>query len=173
MVVQMTNRLLATVMAMAVSSGLVAHAAQNALPQLPALPHLQLPADVRVSLSEPSSLPAALQTAAVDALDPDRAAIKAVYQRDHGALEQLRQQGSTLRSPAHQAFNQLIEADEKALQQLEESALASNLTASGVNTAVAGMDRLVNQAQTALNTAQRTSGNLKKAEGNQQEAQDR
>ncbi len=162
MVVQMTNRLLATVMAMALSSGLVAHAAQNTRTQLPALPHLQLPAVPHVSL------PTALQAVADSVFDPDGATIKAAYQRDHDALEQLRQQASDLRGAAHPAINRLIQQDQEALLQMEKSALSGNVTGAGVNTVVVNMDHVVNQAQAALASAKAATGALKtKGNGHQ------
>ncbi len=161
MVVQMTNRLLALVMALAFSSGLVAHAAQNTRAQFPALPHLQLPAVPRVSLPAPSPLPTDLQAVANSVLESDRATIKAAYQRDHNALEHLRQQASVLRGPALAAFNHLVQQDEQALLEMEDSALPAQLSAAGVQTVVANMDSVVSQARTELATAKATPGALK------------
>jgi hypothetical protein len=161
MVVQMTNRLLAVVMALAFSSGLVAHAAQNTRTQLPALPHLQLPAVPRVSLPAVSPLPTALRAVAGSALEPDRAAIKAAYQRDHDALEHLRQQASDLRGPAHPAFNHLVQQDEQALLEMEEAALSAQLTAEGLSTVVTNMDSVVNQARNDLAVARAQDNALK------------
>ena len=148
MVTQMTNRLLATVMAFAVSSGLVAHAAQE--------PHRALPAVTLTNLTLPTaaSLPQTVQTAAshvtdiaTAAIDPS-AAIKAAFQRDHVALEHLRQQASVLKGSNHPAFNQLISTDEAALVEIEKTALASN-SASPSGT-IAAMDQLVASAEAAL-----------------------
>jgi hypothetical protein len=161
MVVQMTNRLLAVVMALAFSSGLVAHAAQNTRTQLPALPHLQLPAVPRVSLPAVSPLPTALRAVAGSAPEPDRAAIKAAYQRDHDALEHLRQQASDLRGPAHPAFNHLVQQDEQALLEMEEAALSAQLTAEGLSTVVTNMDSVVNQARNDLAVARAQDNALK------------
>jgi hypothetical protein len=158
MVTQMTNRLLATVMAFAVSSGLVAHAAQD--------PHNVLP---RVSLPAPSSVPQAVQTAAAQvsdaanhvsdaataAVDPS-AAIKAAFQRDHVALEHLRQQASVLKSSAHPAFNQLISNDEATLVEIEKTALASK--AGSAAASIAAMDQLVASAEAALAQARAQTG---------------
>src|SRR2546426_6263508 len=91
----MTNRLPGIVIAFALTSGIVAHAASA--PQRPLAP---------VNLPTASNLPAALQTAAsqisevaTSAIDPG-AAIRGAYQRDHVALEHLRQQASPLKGTA-------------------------------------------------------------------------
>src|SRR3989442_7187642 len=92
-----TNKLLATVMAIALSGALTARASQDL--------HLNPP-------TVQASLPAVLtQTAATatTALDPT-GSIRQSYQQDHDTLEHLRQQGSALGSPPHRQFNQLIGA---------------------------------------------------------------
>src|SRR6266566_225792 len=116
----MTNRLLGIVIAFALTSGVVAHAASAS--QRPLAP---------VNLPTASNLPAALQTAAsqisevaTSAIDP-AAAIRGAYQRDHVALEHLRQQASPLKGTAHAAFNQLVSDQELALTQTERAALAT------------------------------------------------
>jgi len=161
MVVQMTNRLLSIVMALAFTSGLVAHAAQDTRTQLPALPHLQFPAVPRVSLPASSPLPTALQAVANSVIEPDRTAIKAAYQRDHDALEHLRQQASDLRGPAHPAFNHLVQQDEQALLEMEQSSLSARLSGAGINTVVANMDSVVNQARNELAAARAQANALK------------
>jgi hypothetical protein len=161
MVVQMTNRLLSIVMALAFTSGVVAHAAQNTRTQLPALPHLQLPALPRVSLPASSPLPTALRAVATSVLEPDRTAIKAAYQRDHDALEHLRQQASDLRGPAHPAFNHLVQQDEQALLEMEQSSLSAQLSGAGINTVIANMDSMVNQARNDLAVARGQANALK------------
>ena len=81
MVISMTNRLLALVIALVLSGGIAAHAAQA--PQRPLAP---------IALPSASALPAALQTAAsritetaTGAIDPS-AAIRSAYQRNRVAL---------------------------------------------------------------------------------------
>ena len=144
MVISMTNRLLALVIALALSSGIAAHAAQD--PRQPLAP---------IALPSASSLPAALQTAAsritetaTGAIDPS-AAIRSAYQRKRVALEHLRQQGSQLKGSAHPAFNQLISDDERALTELERAALAT--TRPVASSTIAAMDKLVASAQSELN----------------------
>lgn len=140
----MTNRLLAVVIAMALSSGIAAHAAQA--PQRPLAP---------VSLPTASSLPMALQTTisrigetATSTFDP-AAAIRDAYQRDHVALEHLRQQASQLKGSAHPAFEQLISDDESALTDIERTALATSRPAA--DNTIAVMDQLVASAEAELN----------------------
>ncbi len=144
MVISMTNRLLALVIALALSGGIAAHAAQA--PQQPLAP---------IALPSASSLPAALQTAAsritetaTGVIDPS-AAIRSAYQRNRVALEHLRQQGSQLKGSAHPAFNQLISDDERSLTELQRSALAT--TRPVASSAIAAMDQLVASAQAELN----------------------
>ena len=138
MVITMTNRLLSVVIALALTSGIVAHAAQS--PQRPLAP---------------VTLPDALQTAAshvsetaTGAVDPS-AAIRAAYQRNHVALEHLRQQASALKGGAHAAFNQFISDQEEALTQIERTALATSRPA--VSSAIAAMDNVVAAAEAELN----------------------
>ena len=134
----MTNRLLGIVIALALTSGVVAHAAQA--PQRPLAP---------------VSLPAALQTAAsyvsetaTGAIDP-AAAIRAAYQRNRVALEHLRQQASPLKGTARAAFNQVVSDQEQALTQTERAALAT--TRPDAQSAIAAMDKLVAAAEAELN----------------------
>lgn len=144
MVISMTNRLLAVVVALALSSGIVAHAAQA--PQRPFSP---------ITLTAAASdLPTTLQTAAshitetaTGAIDPI-AAIRDAYQRDHVALEALRQQASALKGSEHPAFNQYIDSQEAALTELEHTALAT--LRPSANATIASMDALVNAAQAKL-----------------------
>ncbi len=143
MVFSMTNRLLGVVIAFALTSGIVAHAAQA--PQRPLAP---------ISLTSANALPIALQTAAsriaetaTGAIDPS-AAIRAAYQRDHVALEHLRQQASQLQGSAHPLFNQYISDREAALAELERTALATSRPAA--DSTIAAMDTLVTAAQATL-----------------------
>ncbi len=141
--ISMTNRLLGVVIAFALTSGIVAHAAQA--PQRPLAP---------ITFISASALPLALETAAshvaetaTGAIDPG-AAIRAAYERDHVALEHLRQQASQLRGSAHPEFNQYISDREGALTELERTALATSRPA--VTSTIAAMDTLVTAAQSRL-----------------------
>src|SRR5947209_18572841 len=143
MVITMTNRLLALVIAVALSGGIAAHAAQS--PHQPIGP---------IALASATTLPNVLQTAAghltetaTGAIDPS-AAIRSAYQRDHVALEHLRQQASALKGSAHPAFNQYISDQEGALTELERTALATSRPA--VASTIAAMDNLVTAAQATL-----------------------
>jgi hypothetical protein len=137
MVIKMTNRLLSIVIAIGLTSGIVAHAASA--PQRPLAP---------------ATLPAALQTAAshvsetaTGAIDPG-AAIRAAYQRNRVALEHLRQQASPLNSSARAAFNQFISDQELALTQTERTALATSRPV--VSSTITAMDKLVAEAEAEL-----------------------
>jgi hypothetical protein len=141
--ISMTSRLLGVVIAFALTSGIVAHAAEA--PQRPLAP---------ITFTSASALPVALQTAAshvaetaTGAIDPT-AAIRAAYLRDHVALEHLRQQASQLRGSAHPAFNQYVSDREGALTELERTALATSRPA--VASTIAAMDTLVSAAQAKL-----------------------
>jgi hypothetical protein len=143
-VISMTNRMLAVVIAIALSSGIAAHAASA--PQRPLAP---------ASLPAASSLPRTLQTAvsrlgetATSTIDP-AGAIREAYQRDHVALAHLRQQASQLKGSAHQAFEQLISDDESALTDIERNALATSRPVAG--STIAAMDQLVASAEAELN----------------------
>ena len=143
MVFKMTNRLLALVMAMAFMSGIAAHAADGS--QRPIVPP---------TLPAASSLPTTIQTTAsrlteqaTGAIDP-AAAIRDAYQRDHVALERLRQQASALKGSAHPAFNQYISDQEAALTETERIALAT--TRPAADSAINAMDSLVAAAQARL-----------------------
>src|SRR5438477_12438233 len=143
MVITMTNRLLALVIAVALSGGIAAHAAQS--PHQPMAP---------ITLTSATSLPVVLQTAAshltetaTGTIDPS-AAIRSAYQRDHVALEHLRQQASALKGSAHPAFNQYISDQESALTELERTALATSRPV--VASTIAALDSVVTQAQAKL-----------------------
>jgi hypothetical protein len=152
--ISMTNRLLGVVIAFALTSGVVAHAAQA--PQQPLAP---------ITLTSANALPVALQTAAshvaetaTGAIDP-AAAIRAAYQRDHVALEHLRQQASQLKGDARPAFNQYISDREGALTGLERTALATSRPV--VASTIAAMDNLVTAAQARLETELSQAGAAK------------
>ena len=137
MVIKMTNRLLSIVIAIGLTSGIVAHAASA--PQRPLAP---------------ATLPAALQTAATyvsetatGAIDPG-AAIRAAYQRNRVALEHLRQQAAPLKSSARAAFNQFVSDQELVLTQTERTALATSRPV--VSSTITAMDKLVAEAEAEL-----------------------
>lgn len=163
MVITMTNRLLAIVMAFALSSGIVAHAAQDSSKKQPGLPiplpHLTL-GEQATSASAPDasstpgiSLPAPLQTVANNVADvaagaiDHRAPIRAAYVRDQVALEHLRQSESKLSSETRQGFNAQISDNEAKLVDIERTALASGKPSSA---SVAEMDKLVASATATL-----------------------
>ena len=141
-----TSRMLGLVIAFALTSGIAAHAAQA--PERPFVP---------VTLtSGHTALPVALQTAAshvaetaTGTIDPT-GAIRAAYQRDHVALEHLRQEASPL-GQARPGFNQYISDREGALAELERTALATSRPA--VASTIAAMDALVSTAQAKLDAA--------------------
>lgn len=146
MVTQMTNRLLATVIAVFVSGALTAHASEN----------------VHIT---PPTVPTVLrqvEATAQAAVDPT-ASIREAYQRDHDALEHLRQEGSELKSPAHTQFNQLIAADQAQLLALEKAALdqvAAGITVDAGAT-TAQMAAIPAQARAALAQYESQSGATK------------
>jgi hypothetical protein len=138
MVINMTNRMLSIVMAIAFMSGIVAHAASA--PQRPLAP-VTLPATLQTAASHVSET-------ATGAIDP-AAAIRAAYQRNRVALEHLRQQGSALKGTARAAFNQVVSDQELALTQTERAALAT--TRPDAQSAIAAMDTLVATTEAELN----------------------
>jgi hypothetical protein len=154
----MTSRLLGVVIFFALTSGIAAHAAEA--PQRPLAP---------ITFTSASALPVALQVAlqtaashvaetATGAIDPT-AAIRAAYQRDHVALEHLRQQASQLKGSAHPAFNQYISDQEGTLTELERTALATSRPA--VASTIAAMDKLVGTAQAKLDSELSQAGAAK------------
>jgi hypothetical protein len=158
--ISMTSRLLGVVIAFALTSGIVAHAAEA--PQRPMSP---------ITLTSASALPVALQTAAshvaetaTGAIDPG-AAIRGAYQRDHVALEHLRQQASQLKGSAHPEFNQYISDREGALAELERTALATSRPA--VASTIAAMDNLVTAVQAKLDSELSQAGAAKSQDSSQ------
>ena len=131
----MTNRLLGVVIALALTSGIVAHAAQA-----PQRPLISLPA-IQTAASH-------VGEAATGAIDPG-AAIRAAYQRDHVALEHLRRQASPLKGSARLAYYQFISDREAELTQTQRTALASRRPAA--SSTIAEMDTLVTEAEVELN----------------------
>ena len=133
-VTMMTNRLLSVVIALALTSGIVAHAAQA-----PKRPLISLPA-IQTAASH-------VGETATGVIDPS-AAIRAAYQRNRVALEHLRQQASPLKGSARQAFYQLIADREAALTQTQQTALATRRPAA--SSTIAEMDELVSEAEDEL-----------------------
>src|ERR1700674_132374 len=138
MVIKMTNRLLSIVIAIALTGGIVAHAAHA--PQRPLAP-LTLPATLQTAASH-------VGETATGAIDPS-AAIRAAYQRNRVALEHLRQQASPLQGATRAAFEQFIADQELALTQTERAALATSRP--DVSTSIAAMDTVVAAANEELN----------------------
>src|SRR6202022_2111546 len=134
MVISMTNRLLGIVIALALTSGIVAHAATA--PQRPLAP---------ISLA---SANVALRTAASHVAETATGTVRDAYQRDLVALEHLRQQAAQHKGSAHLAFNQHISDRETSLIELKRSALAT--TRPAVASTIAAMDKLVADAQAEL-----------------------
>jgi hypothetical protein len=126
------------VIALALTSGIVAHAAQA--PQRPLAP-VTLPATLQTVASHVSET-------ATGAVVPS-AAIRAAYQRNRVALEHLRQQASPLKGDTHASFNQFISDQELALTQTERAALATSRP--DARSAIAAMDELVAAAEAELN----------------------
>jgi hypothetical protein len=153
MVIRMTNRLLSIVIAIALTSGIVAHASQA--PQRPLAP-VTLPATLQTAASHVSET-------ATGAIDPS-AAIRAAYLRNRVALEHLRQQGSPLKGSARDAFNQFVSDQELVLTQTERAALATSRPASSA--AIAAMDKLVAAAEVELNRELSQAGGAKSNNSN-------
>jgi hypothetical protein len=146
------------VIALALTSGIVAHAAQA--PQRPLAP-VSLPATLQTAASHVSET-------ATGAIDP-AAAIRAAYQRNRVALEHLRQQASTLKGDVHAAFNQFVSDQEVALTQTERAALAT--TRPEAQSAIAAMDQLVAATEAELNRelAQSAASSASSSKGNGQQ----
>ena len=145
MAIRTTNRMLGIVIAIFMTSGIVAHAATA--PQRPLTP-----VTLRVDLQTAASR---VGEKATGAIDPS-AAIRGAYQRDLVALERLRQQGSQLNVSGRPAFSQFISDQEAALTSTERTALASSRPAS--SSTIAAMDMLVAAAQAELNRQLSASG---------------
>jgi hypothetical protein len=137
MVITTTNRMLAIVIAIFLTSGIVAHAATA--PERPLTPGT-FPTDLQTAAGRVSET-------AIATIDPS-AAIRAAYQRDRVALERLRQQGSQLPDGTYPAFSQFISEQEAALTDTQRTALASSRPAA--SSTIAAMDSLVAAAQTEL-----------------------
>jgi hypothetical protein len=134
----MTNRLLSIVIALALTSGIAAHAATA--PMRPLAP-ITLPAALQAVASR-------VAETATGTIDPS-AAIRAAYQRDHVALEHLRQQAAQPNGSAHPGFDQYITDKETALAELERTALATSRP--DASNTIASLDSLVTAAQAQLN----------------------
>jgi hypothetical protein len=138
MAIRMTNRLLGVITALALASGIAAHAA--IAPTRPLAP-ITLPAALQAVASR-------FAETATGTIDPS-AAIRDAYQRDHVALEHLRQQAAQSNGSAHPAFDQYITDKETALAELELTALATSRP--DASSTIAAMDNLVSAAQAQLN----------------------
>ena len=156
MVIRMTNKLLGIVIAIFLTTGIVAHAAQA--PQRPLAP---------VSLATLQTAASHVSETATGAIDP-AAAIRAAYQRNRVALERLRQQAAPLKGGAYAAFNQFISDQELALMQTERAALAT--TRPDAQGAIAAMDKLVAAAQAEL-TRQLSAATAAKSKSSGQNGQ--
>lgn len=137
MVIKTTNRMLAIVIAIFMTSGIVAHAATA--PQRPLTP-VTLPVDLQTAASR-------VGETATGTVDPG-AAIRGAYQRDRVALERLRQQSSQLKTSARPAFDQFLSDQEVALLDIERAALTTSRPAA--STTIAAMDRLVTASEAEL-----------------------
>jgi hypothetical protein len=157
MVIRMTNKLLGIVIAIFLTTGIVAHAAQA--PQRPLAP-VSLPATLQTAASHVSET-------ATGAIDP-AAAIRAAYQRNRVALEHLRQQAAPLKGGAYAAINQFISDQESALTRTERAALAT--TRPDAQGAIAAMDKLVAAAQAEL-TRQLSAATAAKSKSSGQNGQ--
>jgi hypothetical protein len=149
----MTNRLLGIVIAFALTSGVVAHAAQAPERPLISLPALQTAASH-------------VGETATGAIDPS-AAIRAAYQRNLVALAHLRQQASPLKGSARLAYYQFVSDQEAALTQTQRTALATSRPAA--SSTIAAMDKLVAAAEQELNRSEHdgeSQSNTKPAESN-------
>jgi hypothetical protein len=154
MVIKMTNRMLSIVIAIALTSGVVAHAASA--PQRPLAP-LTLPATLQTAASH-------VGETATGAIDPS-AAIRAAYQRNRVGLEHLRQQASPLQGATRAAFEQFIADQELALTQTERAALATSRP--DVSSSIAAMDNVVAAAESELNRELSQNSNLSASEAKQ------
>ena len=148
MVIQTTNRMLAIVIAIFLSSGIVAHAAQA--PQRPLTP-ATLPTDLQTAASRVGEM-------ATGAIDPS-AAIRGAYQRDLVALERLRQQASQLNGSKHAGFSQFISDREAVLTEIERTALASSRPAA--SSTIVAMDTVVGAAQAEMDRQLSAPGDAK------------
>ena len=146
MVITMTNRLLAIVMAFALSSGIIAHAAQDESSKPPVLPLPQMSLSDRLATSLPGAIASDVVDEASAAID-NRGPVRDAYVRDQVALEHLRQSESKLMCNTRQSFNTLVSNDEAELVDIERNALAAN---DPLSTSVADMDSLVASASNTL-----------------------
>src|ERR1700674_4641396 len=152
MVIKMTNRLLSIVIAIALTGGIVAHAAHA--PQRPLAP-LTLPATLQTAASH-------VGETATGAIDPS-AAIRAAYQRNRVALEHLRQQASPLTcraasAPTRPAVSSSIAAMDKVVAAAEAELNRELSKATGENSN--------NQKQGGNSKSNDQSGRTGQSQGN-------
>jgi len=152
MVITMTNRLLAIVMAFALSSGIIAHAAQDQSSKPPVLPLPQMSLGDRLETSLPGTIATDVVEEASAAID-NRGPVRDAYVRDQVELEHLRQSGSKLTCSTRATFNTLVSNDESELVDMERNALAAN---DPLSTSVQEMDTLVASANNTLAKDQTT-----------------
>lgn len=178
MVTAMMNKMLATVMAVALCGALTAHAAQGAKVTVASVfteaPHIVVRATTTPdapTVAPATSAPATPAPAAPAASHPAApakpvatvtptptcppasvaASIRQAYQRDYAALEQLKQLGSSLKGTVRVQFTNVIASDEASALSLENTALAAQAACRPVdqNGTIGQLDNLVSQARTA------------------------
>jgi hypothetical protein len=181
MVTAMMNKMLATVMAVAVCGALTAHAAQGAKVTVSSIfteaPHIAVRATT--TPDAPTAAPATPAPATPAASHPAvpakpvtmvtptptcppasmAASIRQAYQRDYAALEQLKQLGSSLRGTVRVQFTNVIATDEASALSLQNTALAAQATCRPVdqNGTIAQIDSLVGQARSAYDRSKQES----------------
>jgi hypothetical protein len=172
MVTAMTNKLLATVMAVAVCGAVTAHTAQRVTVTVPSIateaPHIAVlatatPAGPAASPVKPSpSNPAPVRPASVTttpACPPASvaASIRQAYRRDYAALEQLKQLGSSLKGALRIQFTNVIASSEAAALSLQNTAVAAQAACRPVdqNGTIGQLDSLVSQARAAYDRSKK------------------
>jgi hypothetical protein len=178
MVTAMMNKMLATVVAVAVCGAITAHAAQGAkvtvasifteAPHIvvratttpdaptaaPAPPAPATPAPATPAASHPAAPAKPVSTATPTptcAPASVAASIRQAYQRDYAALELLKQLGSSLKGIVRVQFTNVIASDEASALSLENTALAAQAACRPVdqNGTIGQLDGLVGQARAA------------------------
>lgn len=168
MVTAMTNKMLATVMAVAVCGAITAHAAQGAKVTVASIfteaPHIV----VRATTTPDASTAAPATPAASHPATPAKpvttatptptcppasvaASIRQAYQRDYASLELLKQLGASLKGTVRVQLTNVIASDEASALSLENTALAAQAACRPVdqNGTIGQLDGLVSQARAA------------------------
>jgi hypothetical protein len=178
MVSPMTNKLLATVMTLAVGSAVTAHAAQGVKVEVPSIataaPHIAVRATPTPAAPSPVAPVRPVTTVAPVTATPTcppasvAASIRQAYQRDYAALEQLKQLGSSLKGALRLQFTNVIATNEAGALSLQNSALATLAACRAVdqNSTIGQLDGLVTQARTAYNQSRRESDAGNSGNGN-------